>query len=707
MATSNKAQDPAAAALSAIEEALNLTGSAAEEAVDPETSTPIFPKLSEPEPDETTTVAEPYSDLSVEDSQVRASGTEAERGGLRLPEIEDHPLFAPKKPERSKSGDFGKTADFAAERGSVTPSVPPANDDRDSVGALLRGLNRKPSGAPFVLAAIFSASWIGIAAIYFTAHRAEFFANGALAQRPELALYALAVFGPVIFFIVTALLARRAQEMRLTARSMVEIVMRLAEPESIATEQMVTLSQAIRREIVSMGDGIERALARAGELETLVRSEVSNLERSYSDNERRIRALVEELSSEREAMQANSERMRNAITGAQDSLSHELDLAFTGLAENLGAAGNRITSSLGAKTEEIRFELGHAGDQLIEGLTGQAEAILDRLERAKQSIDVTLQQANVDISQGFAQRLSDVDVHMRSTGEALTSNVVQRIDDAGARIATVLGETISALATQSDQVNERVSLSAQESLESFAFHAGTLNDRFAQTAGEAINAIATHSERVSETLGDRLGQFELAIIGQGNLIADRLGDDAQQLSMMLAKQFDAIEAVLAVQGGELDGKLELRARQTAEVFASQTQAFEDRASAKVQEMAESLDTLIMRIDSGLNGRAKSLNETLAARTIEIANVLGEGGREVARALESRADEINEILGDRVASITHSAADRTKLARRWMDVSPALKSGWSIGSLRFPRISTGAGAKSPTIWPRAPGKSMPP
>jgi len=62
---------------------------------------------------------------------------------------------------------------------------------------------------------------------------------------------------------------------------------------------MVTLSQAIRREVASMGDGIERALARASELETLVRSEVSNLERSYSDNERRVRSLIDELASER------------------------------------------------------------------------------------------------------------------------------------------------------------------------------------------------------------------------------------------------------------------------------------------------------------------------------------------------------------------------------------------------------------------------
>ena len=316
-----KAQDPAAAALSAIEERLNLAGDgSAETPKSLEISTPISPKASDP--DKTPKVAKRRPDPPLGDAEAKAqpSSTEPERSAPRLPEVEEHPLFAPRKPERNKTVDMAKTADFAAERSPVTPSVPPANDDRDSVGAMLRALNRRPSRAPFVLAWIFSAAWIAIAGIYFAAHRADFLGQGPLLARPEIPLYALAVVGPVIFFFVTAVLARRAQEMRLTARSMVEIAMCLAEPESIASEQMVTLSQAIRREIVSMGDGIERALARAGELETLVRSEVSNLERSYSDNERRIRTLVDELSIEREAVQANSERMRSAIGGAQELL---------------------------------------------------------------------------------------------------------------------------------------------------------------------------------------------------------------------------------------------------------------------------------------------------------------------------------------------------------------------------------------------------
>ncbi len=85
-------------------------------------------------------------------------------------------------------------------------------------------------------------------------------------------------------------MAVRSQEMRLIAQSMAEVAMRLAEPETVARESIVTVGQAIRREVAAMGDGVERALARAAELETLVANEVSALEHAYNDNEVRIRA---------------------------------------------------------------------------------------------------------------------------------------------------------------------------------------------------------------------------------------------------------------------------------------------------------------------------------------------------------------------------------------------------------------------------------
>ena len=81
------------------------------------------------------------------------------------------------------------------------------------------------------------------------------------------ALLALGAGTPVVFFFVLAALYRRTQEMRLVSRAMTEVALRLAEPEVVATDSVLSLSQTIRREVAAMGDGIERAVARAGELE--------------------------------------------------------------------------------------------------------------------------------------------------------------------------------------------------------------------------------------------------------------------------------------------------------------------------------------------------------------------------------------------------------------------------------------------------------
>ena len=92
-----------------------------------------------------------------------------------------------------------------------------------------------------------------------------------------------------------AAMLRRAQEMRQAAKSMTEAAIRLMQPESIATDSINTVGRAIRREVAAMGDGVERALARATQLESMVQGEVLNLQRSYSDSEIRLRTLITDL----------------------------------------------------------------------------------------------------------------------------------------------------------------------------------------------------------------------------------------------------------------------------------------------------------------------------------------------------------------------------------------------------------------------------
>ena len=235
MATQPKPLDPTAAALSAIEEALNLTPTANDAGTTSDLKIPADP--------------DPAFDRPAPDPKLpkidETFGAEipAVKSTSRLPEIND--------------GDLPKLRinEPLAER-SATPLQPPrptavaANDDQRSVGQILQALQVRPSRAPVVIGFLLAAGWLGLSAFYaFSLWR-----TGELLSMPQhnLALLGFAAIGPAIFFLVAGTMIRRTQEMRLTARSMTEVAIRLAEPESMATEKVVTLSQAIRREVASM-----------------------------------------------------------------------------------------------------------------------------------------------------------------------------------------------------------------------------------------------------------------------------------------------------------------------------------------------------------------------------------------------------------------------------------------------------------------------
>ena len=170
---------------------------------------------------------------------------------------------------------------------------------------------------------------------------------------------------PIIFFFGVAHMAWRSQELRLIAQSMADVAMRLAEPETVARDSIVTVGQAIRREVAAMGDGVERALARASELETLVQNEVAALERAYSDNEVRIRGLIQDLASQRDTLVGQAEQVRSAINNVHLDLTQDLSTISELVGQQVNEAAQRITHSLAEKGEHITLALGHVGDNMI------------------------------------------------------------------------------------------------------------------------------------------------------------------------------------------------------------------------------------------------------------------------------------------------------------------------------------------------------
>src|ERR1700758_5714357 len=200
--TPKKIKDPTEAALSAIQEALT----ARDAAVESETASPAPAQVT---PVEESTSEPPWRTVRSE-APVEEPRPPAEE--LRAPE---EPIL----PRRA------------------------ANDDRESIGQILRTLQRRPARTSYVTATVFAGLWVlaGLVLgwIYLPEMRAALGPTGLAA--PVLAMLAVVFFVPIVFFYVLAHMAWRSQELRLVTQSMGEVGMRLAEPQAVAHEAVGTV----------------------------------------------------------------------------------------------------------------------------------------------------------------------------------------------------------------------------------------------------------------------------------------------------------------------------------------------------------------------------------------------------------------------------------------------------------------------------------
>src|SRR5437764_1903962 len=189
-------QDPTEAAMSAIQEALNLRE-------DP----PATSRASELAPP-TAPAADPFANLTAD---VAAERPARRRPSRSAPPI-DEDLFLAETVGRAP-------APAAIEE--VKPVQRAANDDRQSVGQILQSMQRRPSRAPYMAAFFISAAWVVLGVIvalsYFGTDLKSIASQGV---HPGMLALAAGIALPVLLFYVLAHMISRAQELRIIARSM-------------------------------------------------------------------------------------------------------------------------------------------------------------------------------------------------------------------------------------------------------------------------------------------------------------------------------------------------------------------------------------------------------------------------------------------------------------------------------------------------------
>lgn len=485
-----------------------------------------------------------------------------------------------------------------------------ANDDAPSIGGLIYALNQRPSKKPLLYAGIASGLWaavtIGFAIAFLGPDfmKAETFAAG-FGRFETLSL--LATLGcPIALFWFFGFMAMRTEELRLRSTAMTEVAVRLAEPDRMAEQSVASLGQAVRRQVSFMNDAVARALGRAGELEALVHNEVTALERSYEENERKIRSLIDELANERGALVNTSDRVSDTlkslgteIPGLIENLSsQQIKLAriiegagqnLTALETAIGTKTEKLETTLGAKTEHLQIVLEDYTTALGGALGARTEHMQALFSEQLEALDSTIAGRTEGLQTVFEEYGRALDAALANRSQALDMTLIERtraLDDA---------------------FSERLKLFDESILRSTITIDGTIGER----ALALTSALDTHARTLSDTLGKQAGELDETLMNGINAV--------RRTSENITRQ-----SIKAIEG--LAGQSEML-KSVSENLLSQinsvTNRFENQGSS-IMRAANALESANLKIDKTLQSRHAELTHTidkLTGRADEFGNVL--------------------------------------------------------------------------------------
>jgi hypothetical protein len=568
-----KSQDPTQAALSAIEEALQMGGDA---------------PAGDTAPDRSAAADEPRRNPR---ESAAPSGS-----------------FIDEPPSIRRRPPVGRRAAQA-----------PANDDRQSVGQILGALHARPPRTAIYIAAIASAWWVVMALVIGYSRSYQDIARTSglldLLDLPYFWLFfATLVLPPVLFFTIAAMV-RRTQEMRLVSRAMTEVTLRLAEPEGVSTDAVVSVSQAIRREVAALGDGIERAIARASELETMVRNEVATLERAYDENELRVRALVDELQSERDAIVSHGTRLREAIGGAHESFSFDVEGVAT-----------RIDTTLTEATDRINASLTESSTRVTDGFLSQADTARAQATEAANAVLESFANRSTEL----AERLGQVGIEVANALDSRTARLTESMNNS-------MEKLVDAISSKGNEVHDMLTVRLAASEEAIGRHGNEIADR-----------IAADTAALAQRVTENVRTFESTVKTHGPALAEQISQAVDYLS-------DQARGALTSLDERTAGKL----RETTEAIDSRIQRIEQTIDARTQNLNETLAGRTLELARTISDGSKVAAEAVDKTVAGMGEYFAGKAQEIAVTITDRAEAIDQTLGKRALEMTENLDGRIK------------------------------------------------
>jgi len=566
----------------------------------------------------------------------------------------DEPPAAPTEPEAAEA-----PRRRTARRRAAGPSRNriAANDDGPSIGGLIFALQQKPSNTPFKFAAITSLIWavlgIGFAALSIGSDPTAT-SWVALLTRPATFLTVAAIIVPIGLLWLMALLAWRTEELRLRSSTMTEVAIRLAEPDRLAEQNAASLGQAVRRQVGFMNDAVSRALGRAGELEAMVHNEVAVLERSYEENERKIRGLISELSGERHALVNTSDRVTESLirlgseipTLIEKLSDQQIKLAkvIEGAGENLtmletslaSSVGN-LESSVGGRTEQLQTVLEGYTTALAGALETRAGQLQETFDSQLQLLTSALGNRTEQIQSTFDNQLLLLDNSLGSRAEQLQTALetqIQHLDSRSEQIQTTLDSQIEQLDSSLGSRTENLQTVFEE-------YARALDAALANRAQALDYQLVERTRSLDEAFGERLRVFDESIMRSTQAIDSAVVDKTEALTSALDQHAISFRETIGKQAADLDEALMHginSVRRASENISRQSiKAMEGLANQS--DLLKSISENLLNQISGITGRFENQGQQI----MKAANALETVNFKIDKTLQTRHTELTDTL----------------------------------------------------------------
>lgn len=535
-----------------------------------------------------------------------------------------------------------------------------ANDDLPSIGGLIYALQQRPSRTAFYVAFGASVVWaflcLGAALFLFNDRLSALSSNTDMLRDPATLTLGATMFVPMALFWFLALLIWRAQELRLMASAMTEVAVRLAEPDKMAAQSVASLGQTIRSQVAAMNDAISRALGRAGELEALVHNEVAALERSYSENELRIRGLIDELASERDALANNSERVSQTLrgVGAQvtkdisdvgDQTTRTLASATSTIANTLSERGGKITQAVNAAGTAVDNKLAQRGTQITQQLTEQGDQVTKKLDAVGSNVSASLQQATSKVSNVIDVKSNELMKSLTTVGNQLVKDIpglLERLDSEQKRLGSIISGANQNFTALENALAERT-----------AHLDGTLKE---------------HTSELKKILAERITALDASVQQQTKTIEGTLSKSTMTLNQVFAEGSDAVKKTtehIAIQSGKANSTLTAQAdslksvshKLLDQVFAL-TQRFETQGKT-IMSASQALDSSNVQIDAILQRQHSEISGLLDAVGAK-AQTLDKMMRSYSGIIEGSLIQVEERAKQVTASMAQEAAQQSNM-----------------------------------------------